>query len=750
MIPALRTLLPTRVALGLASLVGATSALAGSLQLPASSRPAFNIPDASNNLWTTTALLSVGDAAQNGYRMVGIPDGTGAYDNGDGTFTLLVNHELGNNAGIARAHGGRGAFVSKWVIRKSDLSIVSGDDLIKRVKSWNAAAADWVDATGAALAFARFCSADLPPVSAFYNAATGRGTQARIFMNGEESGSEGRGMAHIATGSDAGTSYELPATGKFSWENSLAAPFAQDKTIVVGTDDGTGGQVYIYIGQKQNSGNDIVRAGLVGGTLYGVKLEGLPQAEPQRAFSKAERTGAFTLVSEGDVTLKTGLELDAQSTTRGVTSFNRPEDGHWNPANPSEFYFLTTASMTTPSRLWVLRFKDIQNPEAGGTYEMLWDGHNDGDGSIRMMDNMTVSATGQVLIQEDPGNQSYLARLHTYDIAKKTMRAVAVHHPDMFTTGRPGFITQDEESSGIIDVSDILGRPDSYIYVDQIHAAPATNAAEFVEQGQIGLLSPSSRATNVSSRGRVTASDPMIAGFVIGGTEPKTVLVRALGPTLSAFGLTGVVANPAVQLMRDGQPVAENSNWRFNQNSAGITATGLAPTNAVEPALLLSLPPGTYTATVRDEANGAGVALVEVYEFDLQPGHTNGRVVNLSTRTSIGTGEGILISGFAIEGREPKKVLLRALGPTLTGFGVAGAIADPRLTLYRGTQSLGSNDEWSQNAAAVTELNTRTHLRPGSTVEAAMVVTLDPGIYTVTVDGANAGTGTGLLDVTEL
>ncbi|MBP7516063.1 MAG: hypothetical protein KA791_16060, partial [Flavobacteriales bacterium] len=144
---------------------------------------------------TTTSLLTVGDAIS-GYQMVGIPDGLGAYDNGNGTFTLLMNHELGNNVGAVRAHGSIGAFVSKWVLDKSTLCVQSGSDLITTVKLWNGAA--FVNSPGAA--FTRFCAGDLPAPSAFYNAGTGKGTQERIYMNGEESGNEGRAFGHIATG----------------------------------------------------------------------------------------------------------------------------------------------------------------------------------------------------------------------------------------------------------------------------------------------------------------------------------------------------------------------------------------------------------------------------------------------------------------------------------------------------------------------------------------------------------------------
>ncbi|HRG51829.1 MAG TPA: hypothetical protein PLL00_03260 [Bacteroidia bacterium] len=185
-------------------------------------------PVTPNALYTT--ILTTGDVV-NGYTMCGTPDGLGAFDNGNGTFTILMNHEFGSTAGVARAHGSKGAFVSKWIVNKSNLSVVSGADLIQTVKLWNGTGYTTYNSSNPSslTAFNRFCSADLPAVSAFYNSATGLGTQERIFMNGEESGSEGRGFAHIATGSEAGT-YKVIAKNT---STGLTANMNGTATIIV-------------------------------------------------------------------------------------------------------------------------------------------------------------------------------------------------------------------------------------------------------------------------------------------------------------------------------------------------------------------------------------------------------------------------------------------------------------------------------------------------------------------------------------
>src|SRR5262249_27772909 len=162
----------------------------------------------------------VGDSV-GGYRMVGIPDGLGAFDNGDGTFTVLMNHELTSADGATRAHGGTGAFVSEWVFDKNTLQVISGQDLIQTVN---------LDGS-TCLTSNRFCSAALPALSAF--SFGDLGTTDRIYMNGEEVAG-GRAFGHVVTGTLAGTSYELPLLGKFAHENVVANPFAQSITVVAG------------------------------------------------------------------------------------------------------------------------------------------------------------------------------------------------------------------------------------------------------------------------------------------------------------------------------------------------------------------------------------------------------------------------------------------------------------------------------------------------------------------------------------
>ena len=422
-----------------------------------------------------TALLTAGDVVS-GYKMCGTPDGTGAYDNANGTFTILMNHEFGNTAGVARAHGAKGAFVSKWIVNKSDLSVISGSDLIQNVKLWNGSGYSTYNASNPSplTAFNRFCSADLPAVSAFYNSATGLGTQERIFMNGEEAGNEGRALAHIATGPEAGTTYELPYLGKLSWENSVACPFTGDKTLVAGLDDSTPGQVYFYIGTKTNSGTDIDKAGLSNGKLFGIAVTGLVT---ETNASVPSPDAPFTLADLGQVQNLTGAVINTNSNNLGITTFLRPEDGAWDPSHPGDFYFATTNAFNSPSRLWKVHFTDIYNPELGGTITAVLDGTE----GQQMLDNLTIDNSGHILLVEDVGGNAHLGKTWQYTIATDELKQVGTHDPTRFLNGAPNFLTQDEEASGIVDVQSILG-PGMFIVVDQAHYGIA---GEVVEGGQL-------------------------------------------------------------------------------------------------------------------------------------------------------------------------------------------------------------------------------------------------------------------------
>lgn len=479
------------------SAIAATSATlvahahAGSFTGPSSSQSPYVTPTLP--AVDVTSILTVGDSVGN-YAMVGIPDGLGAYDNGNGTFTVLMNHELGPAVGAVRAHGSVGSFVSEWVINKADFSVVSGQDLATSHLVWDALTSGFVPAAGAANAFGRLCSSDLPAVSAFYNASSGLGTQSRILLNGEEVGAEGRGYGFVATGADKGKAYELPLLGRFSWENALANPFSGDKTIVIGLDDSTPGQVYVYNGTKTSTGTEVDRAGLNNGALFGIKTSQAVEAAPV--------TGAFTL--EAVTVPQSGATLQTQSNALGITNFARPEDGHW--ADADTFYFVTTGA--DPDGAGAIGFQsaklyrlDFAADYSAGQISLVLDAPTvigtDGQ-AARSFDNMVVADDGKILIQEDPGNTPYIAKTREYDPIANSTRQLLESDRGRFldpvtetpvNVAPPGWLTNDEESSGVIDITAILNRNDGRRYFLGDMQAHYPNGPTLVEGGQLYAIS---------------------------------------------------------------------------------------------------------------------------------------------------------------------------------------------------------------------------------------------------------------------
>ncbi len=258
--------------------------------------------------------------------------------------------------------------------------------------------------------------------------------------------------------------------------------------------------------------------------------------------------------------------------------------------------------------------------------------------------------------------------------------------------------------------------------------------------GSSGVVPPAILA-NISTRAIARTGDGvMIGGFIIDGVVEKKVAVRALGPSLAAFGLGGVMTDPFLQLVdASGKVVASNDNW----NVAGqqIASYGLAPEDAHEAALVVSLAPGAYSAILSDKNGGSGIGLFELYDLDVDLG----RVANISTRCRVESGDNVMIGGFILNGFISEKVITRALGPSLAAFGVSDALSDPSLELYDSNGTLvGSNDNWQSTQSS--EI-TATNLAPSDSREAAMVTTLAPGAYSSVVRGVNGATGVALIEV---
>jgi len=275
---------------------------------------------------------------------------------------------------------------------------------------------------------------------------------------------------------------------------------------------------------------------------------------------------------------------------------------------------------------------------------------------------------------------------------------------------------------------------------------------------------PESRLGNISTRAFVqTGDNAMIGGFIVQGIEPKRVIIRAIGPELSRFGVPNVLADPTLEL-HDGTGglIASNDNWQHTiiggiittNQVRDITTSGHAPTAISESAIIADLPAGNYTAIVRGVNDTTGVGLVEVY--DLGPS-SNSILGNISTRSFVQTDDNVMIGGFIVQGTQPKRVILRAIGPELSQFGVPNPLSDPTLELHDSSGALiASNDNWQHTIIGgiimsdqVRDIRSSGHA-PTDGRESAIIAELLPGNYTGIVRGVNNTTGVGLVEVYDL
>ena len=267
------------------------------------------------------------------------------------------------------------------------------------------------------------------------------------------------------------------------------------------------------------------------------------------------------------------------------------------------------------------------------------------------------------------------------------------------------------------------------------------------------------KLSNLSTRAQVSAGASIIVGFVVEGTQDKLLLLRGVGPTLATYGVGSPLADPRLQVYRGETELVGNDNWWASSNSAGIMTTTRElgafdlDLSSNDAALLTPLAPGPYTVHVDGGATGAGIVLVEVYDARL--GDIDApRMSNLSARGYVGTDDNLLIAGFVIQGSEPKRVLIRGVGPSLRNFGVPAALSDPQLTILRGKEKLISNDNWATNPNVneITKAAATVGAFPldAKTRDAALLIYLNPGAYTAQIQGVRGATGEALVEVYEL
>lgn len=449
-----------------AAITALTGGLAAAMLAPASAAQApsstngpstdvapYVVPVASGV--SITSLLSDGDTI-GGYGMGAIPDGLGATAGDGGTVTLLMNHEYNNGTGPED-----GSYVSKWSLNPKTGEVLSGQTLF-----------------GGA-GFSRFCSGTLSDPGIFTGKKTGYAGQ--IYFANEEAGDNGRTYGVTVDG----TSLQLSRLGLASIENTVPAKTKGEATVIVSNEDSFDGQIRVYVGSKQATGSDFDKAGLTNGALHVMSVAGAATDEDFRAAYGKGSPAAVTF--EQIDWNASGADQNAEAKANGI-SLNRIEDGHFDPRKPNDYYFLTTDGGEGTGNegggggLWRLSFVDVSDPSKGATLTLLLDGTE--SISLQKPDNMTIDNGGNILIQEDPGNAAVVAKIAAYRIADGRTGVVAQFDPEQFTPGAANYLTQDEESSGIIDVSSLWKKPNTFLFDAQVHSG--TNNP--TEKGQLLVM----------------------------------------------------------------------------------------------------------------------------------------------------------------------------------------------------------------------------------------------------------------------
>ena len=248
---------------------------------------------------------------------------------------------------------------------------------------------------------------------------------------------------------------------------------------------------------------------------------------------------------------------------------------------------------------------------------------------------------------------------------------------------------------------------------------------------------------NISTRLDVLTGDNVaIAGFIISGTTPKEVLIRGIGPSLGSVNIANPLADPTLELHSGSVTLAFNDNWKDTQQ-AEIMATTLQPSADAESAILIILDPGAYTVIVAGKNKATGVGLAEIYDLNSDE---QSKLANISTRGFVGTGDNVMIGGFIIGGVTggSSRIVVRGIGPSLSGLGVAGALENPTLEIFDGNgASVASNDDWQDSQGSQIQA---VGLAPSDSRESAILAVLPSGAYTSILRGANNTTGVGLVE----
>jgi uncharacterized repeat protein (TIGR03803 family) len=600
-------------------------------------------------------------------------------------------------------------------------------------------------------------------------------------------------QVRLSDGTLYGTSY-----GTFNGGSSHGAVWKVDT-------NGTVGVVYDFHHATQEEANPTVLIGGADGNLYGATA---PKAvgDLNGMIFRLTPSGIFTplfLFVDGKGTHATSLVQAADGNFYGTAAgdssggfFNHPASMH----NPGIFFRMTPAGVFTtlytftggadgsfPNALvqgadgnfYGSAYYGPESPAnifsgygsvfkitPAGTLTTLYSftGANGGNpwGVIQGQDGnvygMTSFGTPNTVFKVTPAGQRSTVYVLDGTNGTDTVGLVASTDGNVYGTTKNGGIPQAGNifrinPAGQVNVyafdGDATGQHPSRPFEGAEHSLyGATESGGSYSHGTVFRLNmaPPRDVVNISTRLQVLTDDKvLIGGFIINGTDPKKVIIRGIGPSLSGVGST--LEDPILELHQGNLTLATNDNWR--QNQGAVEATGLQPNNDLESAIVTTLTPGAYTAILSGRNNGTGVGVVEVYDLDQA---ANSKLANISTRGFVDTGNNVMIAGLIVSGGAGggnARVIVRVIGPTLGAVGIVNPLQNPNLELhdaFGGT--IASNDDWKARFTGGSQQGEieATGLPPVNDFESALVQTLAPGNYTVIVRGTNNATGVAVVE----
>ena len=555
----------------------------------------------------------------------------------------------------------------------------------------------------------------------------------------DNTNSSGHGFQYQCWSTDGnnfnGRQFSRSTNGGLTWMNPINIPNTprwgtldvdSNGTLFIGGVNLDTGQIWCVRSTNAKNGgvaptfDQSTRVNLGGEIVFGEPIN--PAGLVGQVFLAADRSGTSTnnnvymLASVQPTGFTTGSDvMFARSTDAGHT-FSAPRRINDDAVDHTKWHWFGTLSVAPNGRIDAVWY-DMRNSPNNVTSQLFYSYSTDGGNSW------------------------------SPNVAVSNLFNPFIGYPNQQKIGDYITAVSDDTSANVAYAATFNGEED--IYYVRIRPSAA------VAQINLG---------NISTRSFVqTGEHVMIGGFIVQGTGTKRVIIRAIGPELTQFGIPDALANPRLELHnRSGALIGSNDDWQTtilggvitgNQVTA-IQNSGLAPTAASESVIIADLQPGDYTAIVQGVNNTTGVALVEVYDFN--PGASSS-LGNISTRALVQTGEHVMIGGFIVQGSATKRVIIRAIGPELTQFGIRDALANPRLELHNRTGALiASNDNWQTtipggiiHSSQVSDIQ-NSGLAPTEASESAIIANLQPGNYTAIVQSASNTNGVALVEVYDL